>query len=171
MATCSDCSANPGASTTARYLPSGKLGKVAVPSPAVVCTPTPALLLARNRLTCTPDTRSPDGLCTDTLRSDARAAVQHSSAASNARTMNMTLLLCTRKGLVTVRAGLLACELRFASRTAAGPSRLHSGLAPDSLTVARQRGFFTRFPVPLTPRSLLRAGFARNRVACGTRER
>src|SRR5271157_2302661 len=132
MATCSDCSANPGASTTARYCPSARLGKVAVPSPAVVCTPTPALLLARNRLTCTPETRSPDGLCMDTLRSDARAAVQHSSAASNARTMNMTLLLCTRKGLVTVRAGLLACELRFASRTAAGPSRLHSGLAPKT---------------------------------------
>src|SRR5271169_2942830 len=171
MATCRDCSANPGASTTARYRPSARLGNVAVPSPAVVCTPTPELSPARNRLTCTPETRSPDGLCTDTLRSAARTVVHHSSVASMTRTINMALLLCTRKGLVTVRAGLLACELRLASRTAAGPSRLHSGLAPDSLTVARQRGFFTRFPVPLTPRSLLRAGFARNRVACGTRER
>src|SRR5208337_2846292 len=129
-ATCSDCSANPGASTTARYCPSGRLGKIALPSPAVVCTPTPPLSLTRNRLICTPETRSPEGLCTDTLRSAARTAVQDSSAASNARTMNITLLLCTRKGLVTIRAGLLACELRFASRTAAGPSRLHSGLPP-----------------------------------------
>src|SRR5271167_3715511 len=132
MATCSDCSANPGASTTARYCPSARLGKVAVPSPAVVCTPTPTLSLARNRLTCTPDTRSPAGPCTDTLRSAARTAVQHSSAASNARMMNMALLLCTRKGLVTVRAGLLACELRYTSQTAAGPSRLHSGLSPTT---------------------------------------
>ena len=171
MATCSDCSANPGASTTARYWPSGRLGKVAVPSPAVVCTPTPPLSLARKRLTCTPETRSPDGLCTDTLRSAASAAVQLSSAASNARTMNMTLLLCTRKGLVTgaphrtqigvrrgpvVRAGLLACELRFASRTAAGPSRLHSGLAPK--TRLQLRG-----SAGVSPASQFRP--------CGTRER
>src|ERR1035441_269861 len=40
-------------------------------------------------------------------------------------------LLYTRKGFGdVVRAGLLADELRLISRTAAGPSRLHSGLAP-----------------------------------------
>src|SRR5664280_3399760 len=104
--TCSDCSANPGASTTRRYCPSARCGNVAVPSPAVVCTPTPALSPMRNKLTCTPETRPPAGLSTDTLKSDARAAVQHSSAMRNPqtmvkrRTLDMTLFLYTRKGLV-----------------------------------------------------------------------
>jgi len=49
-----------------------------------------------------------------------------------------------------VRAGLLTCELRCRHRgQRRRPSRLHSGLAPNSsLTVARQRGIHTRFPVP-----------------------
>ena len=75
-----------------------------MPSPAVVCTPTPALSVTRNKLTCTPETRSPEGLSTDTLRSDARAAVraqqcdEKSTNNGERRRLNMTLLLCTRKG-------------------------------------------------------------------------
>src|SRR5664280_3732816 len=141
MEICRDCAANPGASTTRRYCPSARCGNVAVPLPAVVCTPTPALSPMRNKLICTPETRSPAGLSTDTLKSDAKAAVQHSSATRNPRTtvkrrtLDMTLFLYTRQGLViralpshaksacagapVVRAGLLARELRFASRTTA----------------------------------------------------
>ncbi len=155
METCCDCSANPGASTTSAILPVGKMGNVAVPSPAVVCTPTPALSLARNRLTCTPETRSPEGLCTDTLRSAGESCCANTAGDENhghgeRRTRRHDTPPLHAKGVGdVVRAGLLACELRLASRTAAGPSRLHSGLsARDSLTVARQRGLHTRFPVP-----------------------
>src|SRR5208337_2617948 len=163
MATCSDCSANPGASTTARYCPSGKLGKVALPSPAVVCTPTPPLSLERNKLTCTPETRSPEGLCIDTLRSAARAAVQHSSVASDARTMNMTLLLCTRKGLVDSSRRSPGWRVAIGSQTTARAFPFAQWpFAKDSLTVARQRGLSTRFPVP--PKSGTREhGLARNK--------
>jgi len=51
---------------------------------------------------------------------------------------------------MTIRAGLLTCELRCGHRVLRRrPSRLCSGLAPNSsLTVARQRGIRTRFPVP-----------------------
>src|ERR1019366_3908523 len=108
-------------------------------------------------LTCTPETRAPEGLCIDTLRLPARAAVEHSSATSRERTADMALLLCTRKGLVTrrpphaksecagdpvVRAGLLACELRLHRGQRQGPSRLHSGLsAKTRLQLRGSAGF------------------------------
>src|ERR1022692_3835452 len=63
----------------------------------------------------------PAGLSTDTLKSDAKAAVQHSSATRNPRTMvkrrtlDMTLFLYTRKGLV-IRA-----PHRTQNRRAPGP--------------------------------------------------
>ena len=73
-------------------------------------------------------------------------------------------LLYTRKGLVTsgtpshaksacagdpvVRAGLLAGELRLGRRQRRGLPVCTVALRQNSLTVARQRGLYTRFPVP-----------------------
>src|SRR5271157_440963 len=80
------------------------------------------------------------------------------------RTMNMTLLLCTRKGLVLehpiarkigVRRGTRCSRRSPGLRVAIGIADSGGAFpfaqwpcAKDSLTVARQRGFFTRFPVP-----------------------
>ena len=85
METCSDCSANPGASTTARYWPSGRLGKVAVPSPAVVCTADPDVVAGAKQA----DLHAGDAVARRALYGyfeiGGEGAVQHSSATSRKR--------------------------------------------------------------------------------------
>ena len=65
------------------------------------------------------------------------------------RTMNMTRLLHTRKGLVNCsrRSPGLRVATCVADSGGAFPFTQWPG-AKDSLTVARQRGLYTRFPVP-----------------------
>ena len=153
---------------TTRYSPSGRFWNWVVPSPMVVCVATPGPSVLRNSWIWTPETRSPDGLCTVTVRSEARAAAQESS---KRQPVNRTqgLLLFTRKGLVAeVHRTYQVRETFFRSRRspglrvateiadrvpddrlscgcwgrAAGPSRFHSGLfAMTRLQLRGSAGF------------------------------
>src|SRR5271165_6864066 len=106
--------------------------KVTTPSPVVVSIPTPALSLARKRETCTPETRSPEGLCTMRFRSAAKR----------------TLLLKRKKMKMPKRFNSPphAKGVGEGSRRSPGsrvamrrspqrlrPSRLHSGPSPKKL--------------------------------------
>ena len=99
-----------------------------------------------------------------TLRSAADAAARATKSKNEAQSARITILLFTRKGLRwTVYAGLLALRVRMAERPLAlavsnwleHPDCADGlpGIAPSgpaaifSLTVARQRGNCTRFPV------------------------
>src|SRR5258708_25778842 len=113
---------------------------------------------------CAPATAADWGSTTLTLRSAADAAARATRSNNEAQSARITILLFTRKGLRwTVYAGLLALRVRMhEQRLATGrwqfarasgfysrPSRDCSQwtAAVFSLTVARQRGNCTRFPV------------------------
>src|ERR1700687_1609309 len=105
----------------------------------------------RNTSTCAPATAAAWGSITLILRSAADAAASRIKTEMEIPKNRMHSSFVTRKGLVwTVHAGLLACELGHLSRCPMNTAGL-AGAPPvpaaiSSLTVARQRGIFTRFP-------------------------
>src|SRR5690242_3678363 len=87
------------------------------------------------------------------LSSAAEAAATRTTTPMRIRRHRMHSSFDTRKGLRwTVHAGLLALRVRTPCSTSGGDNRPSRGWPSDrlrlsSLTVARQRGILTRFPL------------------------